>query len=153
MRRIHWKSIVAAGFFAEATVFAIFFLLLFAATVAGVPEIARPMGTLDYIDAMVSSFAAVFLFTLWVGKRIESAFVLHGVLIGVLDILLFGAMWLATTGSLAQPPLYVVAHFLKLLGELPADWLPRSKSNASFESNPVGSACLDREFGSRPGSS
>jgi hypothetical protein len=107
---------VAAGFLAEATVFAIFLLLLFAATAAGVPEIARPMGTLDYIDAMVSSFAAVFLFTLWVGKRIESAFVMHGVLIGVLDILLFGTMWLATTGSLAQPPLYVVAHFLKILG-------------------------------------
>ena len=65
---------------------------------------------------MVSSFAVVFLFTLWVGKRIESAFVLHGVLIGVAGILLFGIMWLATTGSLAQPPLYVVAHFLKVLG-------------------------------------
>ena len=65
---------------------------------------------------MVSSFAVVFLFTLWVGKRIESAFVLHGVLIGVVGILLFGIMWLGTTGSLAQPPLYVVAHFLKVLG-------------------------------------
>src|SRR5213594_2557470 len=31
-----------------------------------------------------------------VGKRIESAFVMHGVLIGVLCILLFGIMWLAT---------------------------------------------------------
>ena len=116
MRYIHWKWIVLAGFFSEATVFAVFFLLLFAATVAGVPEIARPMGTLDYIDALVSSFSTVFLFTLWVGKRIESAFVMHGVLIGVLGILLFGTIWLATTGSLAQPPLYVVAHVLKVLG-------------------------------------
>ena len=116
MHRIHWKLIVVASFLAEATVIAIFFLLLFAATVAGVPGIARPMGTPDYIDALVSSFAMVFLFTLWVGKRIESAFVVHGVLIGVLGILLFGIMWLATTGSLAQPPLYVVAHVLKVLG-------------------------------------
>ena len=116
MRRIDWKRIVVAGFLAEATVFAIFFLLLFAATVAGVPEIARPMGTLDYIDAMVSSFAMVFLFTLWVGRRIDSAFVMHGVLIGVLGILLFGIIWIATTGSFAQPPLYVVAHVLKILG-------------------------------------
>ena len=116
VRRIHWKWILIAGFFAEATVFVIFFLLLFAATAAGVPAIARPMGTLDYIDAMVSSFAIVFLFTLWVGKRIESAFVTHGVLIGVLGILLFAIMWIATTRSLAQPPLYVVAHVLKVLG-------------------------------------
>ena len=95
---------------------AVFFLLLFAATAAGVPEIARPMGTLDYIDALVSSFATVFLFTLWVGKRIESAFVMHGVLIGVFGILLFSVMWIATTRSLAQPPLYVAAHVLKVLG-------------------------------------
>jgi hypothetical protein len=116
IRRIHWKWIVVAGFFAEATVFAVFLLLLFAVTAAGVSDIARPMTTLDYIDAMVSSFAMVFIFTLWVGKRIESEFVLHGALIGVVGILLFGIMWLATTQSLAQPPLYVVAHFLKILG-------------------------------------
>ena len=116
MRRIHWKRIVLAGFLAEASVFAIFFLLLFAATAAGVPEIARPMGTLDYIDALASSFGMVFLFTLWVGKRIESGFVTHGVLIGVFGVVLFGMMWVTTTGSLAQPPLYVVAHFLKVVG-------------------------------------
>ena len=116
MRQIHWKRIIVAGFLAEATVLAVFFLLLFAATAAGVPEVARPMGTLDYIDALVSSFAMVFLFTLWVGKRIESGIVLHGVLIGMFGIFLFSTMWLATTRSLAQPPLYVVAHFLKVLG-------------------------------------
>jgi hypothetical protein len=116
MRNIHWKRIVVAGFLAEASVLAGFFLLLFAAMAAGVPQIARPMGTLDYIDALVSSFAMVFLFTLWVGKRLESGFVLHGVLIGVFGILLFSIMWLATTRSLAQPPLYVVAHVLKVLG-------------------------------------
>jgi hypothetical protein len=116
MRNIHWKRIVVAGFLAEASVLAGFFLLLFAAMAAGVPQIARPMGTLDYIDALVSSFAMVFLFTLWVGKRLESGFVLHGVLIGVFGILLFSIMWLATTRSLAQHPLYVVAHVLKVLG-------------------------------------
>ena len=74
------------------------------------------MGTLDYIDALVSSFASVFLFTLWAGKRIDSGFVMHGVLIGVFGTLLFAIIWIAATGSLAQPPLYVVAHGLKILG-------------------------------------
>src|ERR1051325_8232016 len=97
MRRIHWKWLLIASVLAEATVFAVFFLLFLAATVAGVPEIARPMSPLDYVDAMVSSFAVVFLFTLWVGKRIESAFVLHGVLLGAVGTLLFSTMWLATT--------------------------------------------------------
>jgi hypothetical protein len=86
------------------------------ATLAGIPEVARPMSTLDYIDAVLASFAMFFLFTLWLGKRIESRFVLHGALVGVAGILLFGIMWVSTTGSLAQPPLYVVAHLLKVLG-------------------------------------
>jgi hypothetical protein len=89
---------------------------LLAATLAGVPAIASPGSTLDYIDAMVSSFAMVFLFTLWAGKRIQSRFVLHGVLIGVVGVVLFCLLILAASGSLAQPFLYVVAHGLKLLG-------------------------------------
>jgi hypothetical protein len=137
MRRIHWKWILVAGFLAEATVFAVFFLLLFAAAAAGVPEIARPMGTLDYIDALVSSFATVFLFTLWVGKRIESGFVVHGLLIGVFGILLFGIMWIATTRSLAQPPLYVVAHALKLLGGISGGLVAEKRKRHVFPVKPL----------------
>ena len=114
--QVHWGRIVVAGFLSEVAVFAIFFLLLIASTLAGVPDLARPMSSLDYMDAMLSSFLMVFLFSLWVGKRIESGFVLHGTLVGVVGILLFAIMWVATTGSLAQPPLYVVAHLLKVLG-------------------------------------
>lgn len=116
IRRIHWGRIVVAGFLAEAAVFAVFFLLLIGATLAGVPDLARPMSTLDYVDALVSSFVMVFLFTLWIGKRIESGFVLHGILIGVVGVVLFGIVIFTTTGTLAQPALYVVAHFLKILG-------------------------------------
>jgi hypothetical protein len=130
MRRIHWKWVVVASLLAEATVIAIFFLLLLAATAAGVPEIARPMSTLDYIDAMVSSFVMVFLFTLWVGKRIDSAFVTHGVLIGVLGILLFTVMWIATTRSLAQPPLYIVAHALKVVGGISGGLVAEKRKRA-----------------------
>jgi hypothetical protein len=116
IRKVHWGRIVVAGFLSEVAVFAIFFLLLIAATLAGAPEVARPMSTLDYIDAILSSFAMVFLFTLWLEKRIESGFILHGALVALVGILLFAIMWVATTGSLAQPPLYIVAHLLKVLG-------------------------------------
>jgi hypothetical protein len=116
IRRIRWKWIVAAGFLAEAAILAVFFILLLAATLAGVPEIAQPMSTLDNVDALVSSFVFFFLLTLWAGKRIESDFVLHGVLIGVTGVLLFSAMWMTTTDALAQPLPYVAAHVLKVLG-------------------------------------
>ena len=114
--RVHWGLIVLAGFLSEMAVFVIFFTLLIAARLAGVPRLASPMSPLDYVDALVSSFVMVFLFTLWVGRRIESGFVLHGGLIGVVGTLLFSIMWIATTPSPAQPPLYVVAHVLKVLG-------------------------------------
>jgi hypothetical protein len=55
-RRIHWGLVLLAGLLAELGIFAIFLVLLTVATLAGAPELARPMSTLDYIDAMVSSF-------------------------------------------------------------------------------------------------
>ena len=116
IRQIHWGRIVVAALLAEVSVIAIFFLLLFGAMLAGVPELARPMSTLDYVDAMVSSFAMVFVFTLWVGRRIESGFVLHGILVGVVAMLLFVALNFGLNGTLEEPPLYWVAHGLKILG-------------------------------------
>jgi hypothetical protein len=117
MRQIRWKWVLLAGLLAEITVLALFFLLLLGATLAGVPEIAAPMSTLDNIDAMVSSFATMFLFTLWAAKRIDSALVLHGALIGVFGIILFSILWVSTAGPLgAQPWPYLVAHALKVVG-------------------------------------
>jgi hypothetical protein len=113
---IHWGRIVAAAFLAESSVMAGFFLLLFIATQAGVPEIARPMSPLDFTNAIVSSFVMVFLFTLWVGKHIESRFVLHGALVGGVAVLLFVTLIFAINTTFAEPPLYIVAHTMKILG-------------------------------------
>ena len=115
-RGIRWTWIVGAAFLSEAAVLGLFFLLLLAANFAGFPEIAKPMSTLDNIDAIVSSFVVVFLFALWVGKRVDAKPVLYGALIGVVAALLFTIMWIATTRSFAQPLWYVVAHVLKVLG-------------------------------------
>jgi hypothetical protein len=113
---IHWGRIVVAAFLAEASVMAGFFLLLFIATQSGVPEIARPMSPLDYVDAIVSSFVMAFLFTLWVGKGIESRFVLHGALVGGVAVLVFVTLIFAINKTFAEPPLYIVAHTMKILG-------------------------------------
>ena len=115
-RRIRWTWVVGAAVLTEVAVLGVFFLLLLATTLAGKPEIAKPMSTLDNVDALVSSFVVVFLFALWVGRRVGAEPVLHGALIGVVAALLFTVMWIATTRSLAQPLWYVVAHALKVLG-------------------------------------
>ena len=134
--RVRWRWVFAAGFLAEVAILAVFFLLLFAATLAGVPEIAQPMSTLDNIDALVSSFVMFFLLTLWTGKRIESDFVLHGALIGVTGFVLFTVMWISTTGALAQPLPYVAAHFLKVLGGIAGGFVVSQRRRRLRESTP-----------------
>jgi len=116
IRRIRWTWVVGAAFLSEVVVIGVFFLLLLAATLAGSPEIAKPMSPLDNVDALVSSFVVVLLFAVWVGKRLEADYVLHGALIGVVAALLFTVLWIATTPAFAQPFWYVVAHTLKVLG-------------------------------------
>jgi hypothetical protein len=116
LRRIRWGWVLAAAFLAEAAILAVFFLLLGAAFLAGVPELAAPMSTLDYIDALVSSFVMFYWVTLWLGKRIDSDFVVHGALVGATAAILFTVMWISTTGSLTQPLPYVAAHLLKVVG-------------------------------------
>ena len=140
IRRVHWGRIVVAGFLTEVAIFSIFLLLLLIATLAGVPEVARPMSTLDYIDAIVSSFAMTFLFSLWVGKRIESGFMLHGALVGFVGVLLFSTMWIATTESLAQPPLYVAAHLLKVLGGITGGVYLKRRRRGILQTSPVSSS-------------
>ena len=93
-----------------------FFLLLGIFTLAGMPEVAAPMSPLDYVDALVASFVSIYLFTLWVGRRLESGFVLHGILIGLVAFSLFLLLIFFGAGSIAQPVLYWVAHGLKILG-------------------------------------
>jgi len=137
VRKVHWGWIVVAGFLSEVAVFAIFLLLLIAATLVGAPDVARPMGTLDYVDALLSSFAMVFLFTLWLGKRIESGFILHGALVGVVGILLFAIMWVATTGSVAQPPLYVIAHLLKVVGGIAGGLVVERRRRSGLRMRPI----------------
>ena len=101
-----------------------FFLLLLIATLAGVPQLARPMSPLDYADAIVSSFVMVFVFTLWVGKRIESRFVLHGALVGGVAVLLFVMLIFAVNKTFAEPPPYIVAHAMKILGGITGSVIP-----------------------------
>ena len=95
---------------------AAFFLLLGLAWMAGVPEIAAPMTPLDYADALIASFVSIFIATRWVGRRLEGAFVLHGILIALVAMSLFLLLIGTLSGSIQQPALYWVAHGLKFSG-------------------------------------
>ena len=116
IHQIRWGRVLLAGFLAEVAVMAGFFLLLGIFTLAGMPEVAAMMSPLDYVDALVASFASIYFFTLWVCRRVESGFVLHGVLTGLVAFSLFLLLIFFGSGSIAQPVLYWVAHGLKIVG-------------------------------------
>jgi len=58
------------------------------------------------------SFFMCFLGALWACRRIESRFILHGTLVGVVATLIY----IALTRAQPEPFAYIVAHALKLAG-------------------------------------
>jgi putative membrane protein (TIGR04086 family) len=99
--RIHWVRVLTGGFLAEASVIAVVIpvLLLF-----GQRAVAYA--------ALSGSLVMCFLFALWVGRRVDSHLVLHGILVGVVAMLLYVAL----TRGRPEPPAYLVAHVLKIIG-------------------------------------
>ena len=98
---IRWLRVLLAGFLAEVSVIAI------------VLPIALLFGknTLPY-SAPAASLLACFLFAAWAFRRLASRFVLHGILVGVVSTLIYVAL----TRAAPEPPAYLFAHVLKLLG-------------------------------------
>src|SRR5260370_3031519 len=99
--RIHWIRVLIAGVLAEASVFVV------------VIPVYRLSGQHALLYAApAASLVMCFLFALGIGRRRESRFVLHGLLVGVVATLLYLALTLARP----EPFAYLVAHGLKLLG-------------------------------------
>ena len=99
--RIHWIRVLIGGFLAETSVF-----------VAVIPVFKLAGQHALLYAAPAASLVMCFLFALWVGRRLESHFVLHGLLVGVVATLLYVGLTLAHP----EPFAYLVAHGLKLLG-------------------------------------
>jgi hypothetical protein len=62
--------------------------------------------------APAASLVICFLFAFWVGQRLESRFILHGMLVGLVATLLYVGLARARPEPLA----YLASHGLKILG-------------------------------------
>ena len=98
---IHWGRILLGGLLAEI-----------ALILAIVPLGLRLGENFLHYTAPPGSFVTCFLAALWVCRRIESRFILHGTLVGVVAALIY----IALTRAQPEPVAYIVAHALKLLG-------------------------------------
>jgi putative membrane protein (TIGR04086 family) len=99
--RIHWIRIFLGGLLAEV-----------ALILAIVPLGLRLGDNFLHYTAPPGSFIMCFLAALWVGRRIESRFILHGTLVGAVAALIYVAL----TRAHSEPFAYIVAHALKLVG-------------------------------------
>ena len=121
--KIHWGWILIGGFLSELALFAVFIpVTMFLGETPGV------------YTAVAGSFVMPLLFGLWVGRKIESRFALHGLLVGGVGVLIY----LGLTRGQPEPLLYVIAHGLKLLGGAAGGRI--AEKGKRTDSLPVGSA-------------
>ncbi len=113
--RIRWARVLLGGFLAEVGVFAIVFPVQYLfgdqAFLASIP---------------VASVAMPLLFALWVARGLESRFVLHGALVGVVAALIY----LAIAWGQPEPLLYLVSHGLKVVGGVAGGFMAERRSRA-----------------------
>jgi hypothetical protein len=123
---IHWLRALLGGFLAEVLVIV---LVLPLANLFG-------RSTLTY-SAPAASLLACFLFAIWVGRRLTSGFVFHGILVGIAATLIYVAL----TRGTPEPPTYLFAHVLKLIGGAAGGFVAaRRQQTAQQPGFPTGAA-------------
>ena len=121
--KIHWLRILLGGFLAEAAVF-----------VVVIPVMLKfGQHPLLYV-APVASLLMCFLLAIWVGRRVESLFILHGILVGVVATVIYVGLTLARP----EPFAYIVAHGLKILGGAAGGFVAaqRRQTSVAAQSSP-----------------
>lgn len=99
--KIHWVRVLIAGVLAEVAVFFVVFPTL------------RFFGQQAFlVSILIASAVMPFLFALWVGRQIDSSFVLHGAFVGLVAALFYVVL----TRGQPEPQLYLIAHGLKVVG-------------------------------------
>jgi len=73
--KIHWKRVSIAGIWSELVLFAIYLIIL---------QKYQHTGTMFYILSYLDFVVLMFLGGLWAARKIESRFILHGVLVGII---------------------------------------------------------------------
>lgn len=114
--RIHWARILLGGLLAEV-----------ALIIAIVPLGLRFGDNFLHYTAPPGSFITCFLGAFWVCRRIESHFILHGTLVGVVAALIYVGL----TRAQPEPFAYLLAHVLKLVGGASGGFVAKRRRSPS----------------------
>ncbi len=122
--KINWGRIVNAGLVAE-----ILLLLIYQIVVS---QYGR--GTASTVTVIVGCFLFMLVGAFWVGRKIESRFILHGFLVGVVAVAYYVVRSLPDVLNGQYPMNYwlaaVYGHTPKLLGGLVGGYLAGRKAKA-----------------------
>ena len=110
---MNWKRAVLGGILAELLLVV---LLLPVVAVIGFESLSDPRNAPPSILVVVigGSFVTTLLLMQWVAKRVSSRFVIHGAIVGLAAFTFYMIPVVASGGE--QPPMYWLAHAMKLLG-------------------------------------
>jgi len=98
---MHWGRALVGGICAELTALAIVF-----------PVLHFFGETAFFASILVSSAALPLIFAVWVDARVDSDFIVHGLLVGVVAV----SFCLIAAWGQPEPFLYQISHGLKLVG-------------------------------------
>jgi peptidoglycan/LPS O-acetylase OafA/YrhL len=122
LRRLHWARVTFGGVCAELAVFAIVFPVL------------HFFGQTAFLTSILAASVLLpILLAIWVDRRVETHFVLHGPLVGVVATLVY----VLVAWGHPEPLLYKVAHCLKLVGGTLGGALSASRASGQRVSNPI----------------
>lgn len=124
MKNIRWGWVLLGGFLAELSIFVL------------VIPLSLLIGQESRLySAPPASFAAAFVFGIWVARKAPQRRVLHGALVGIVSMLIYIGI------SLGQPePIaYIIAHVLKVLGGTAGGFvaLKRATANTISDARPA----------------
>lgn len=110
---MNWKRAILGGILAELLLIAAFLPVVL---IVGTDKVADPNNVPAVVLAVViaGSFVTTFLLMQWVARRVSSRFVLHGAVVGLAAFAVYIIPVVAGGGE--QPPMYWLAHAMKLLG-------------------------------------
>lgn len=105
--KIHWGRIVIASFLAEILLLAVFLI------------VSQPLTSL--VGATIGlggGFVSMLLAAIWAVQKIESRFVLHGILVGIAAIVFYtiGDVLRGQFHLTGHSVLFYLAHIAKILG-------------------------------------
>lgn len=132
---MRWLRAVLGGILAEMLVLVMILPVAFAVGYdlsTGDPSAVPPALNAAIV---IASFIAPLLLAQWVVRRLTSQFVLHGFLVGFTAFIVY--MIPMTLSGESQPPIYWIAHAMKILGGVTGGFVAARRHAARRTTVPV----------------